>query len=106
MVHLVQLVQAPNFTRVHVLIIRNLKIDLKTTFPTKNNSLKVLNPTPPCLLFASMPETFTRRQLLERAVEASIPENTVNGWLKRLTKRGVLTNVDGKGTYHKGVISA
>ena len=57
-------------------------------------------------LFASMPETFTRRQLLERAEEASIPENTVNGWLKRLTKRGVLTNVDGKGTYHKGVISA
>ena len=56
-------------------------------------------------LFASMTETFTRQQLLEKAHEAEIPENTALAWLKRLTKRGVLTGVDGKGTYRKGGIS-
>ena len=53
-------------------------------------------------LFASMPPTFTRRQLLETADEMGIPVSTVNCWLQRLTKRGALTGVDGKGTYQKG----
>jgi len=44
-------------------------------------------------------EEFTRAQLVEQAVNMGVKENTALAWLKRLTKRGVLVNVDGKGTY-------
>ena len=50
-------------------------------------------------LFEQLGEQFTRAQLVEQAVNMGVKENTAIAWLKRLTKRGVLVNVDGKGTY-------
>ena len=50
-------------------------------------------------LFEQLGEEFTRAQLVEQAVNMGVKENTALAWLKRLTKRGVLVNVDGKGTY-------
>ena len=50
-------------------------------------------------LFEQLGEEFTRAQLVEQAVNMGVKENTAIAWLKRLTKRGVLVNVDGKGTY-------
>lgn len=53
------------------------------------------------LLFAAMETEFTRKHLLEKAHEMGIPEETASCWLKRLSSRGALVSVDGRGTYCK-----
>ena len=49
--------------------------------------------------FESLGDRFTRAQVLQQATAMEIKPNTALSWLKRLAKKGLLVNVDGKGTY-------
>lgn len=49
--------------------------------------------------FEALGNEFTRTQMLEQAEKMEIKPNTAITWLKRLVKRGLITSVDGKGTY-------
>lgn len=49
--------------------------------------------------FEKLGQAFTRAQLLEQADTMGINQNTAISWLKRLVKRGLIVNVDGKGNY-------
>lgn len=53
------------------------------------------------MLFAEMPQEFTCQQLLEKAQEKGIPQNTALSWLQRLKKKGGLIHGQGKGIYIK-----
>lgn len=53
------------------------------------------------MLFAEMPQEFTSQQLLEKAQEKGIPQNTARSWLQRLKKKGGLIRGQGTGTYIK-----
>ena len=55
-------------------------------------------------LFQKLGDEFTRTQLLEEAVAMGIKENTALTWLKRLTKRGILVSMDGKGLYARACV--
>ena len=55
-------------------------------------------------LFQKLGDEFTRTQLLEEAVAMGIKENTALTWLKRLTKRGILVSIDGKGLYARACV--
>lgn len=53
------------------------------------------------MLFAAMPQEFTRQQLLEKAQEKGIPRNSALSWLQRLKKKGTVICTGTQGTYIK-----
>lgn len=54
--------------------------------------------------FNKLGAEFTRSQVRKQAADMGIKENTALAWLKRLTQRGVLVSVDGKGTYARACV--
>ncbi|MDD3038161.1 DUF3987 domain-containing protein [Bacteroides sp.] len=56
--------------------------------------------------FEALGNEFTRRQVLEVAEKMAIKPNTALTWLKRSIKRGLITSVDGKGTYARTRVCA
>ena len=55
-------------------------------------------------LFQQLGKEFTRKEYLRKAVAMGINRNTALTWLKRLTRQGKLTNVDGKGLYARACV--
>lgn len=53
------------------------------------------------MLFAEMPKEFTRQELLERAKEKGIPQDTVICWLQRWKKKGAVTCTGTRGNFIK-----
>lgn len=53
------------------------------------------------MLFAEMPQEFTRQELLEKAKEKGISRNSTLCWLQRWKKKGVVTCTGVPGTYIK-----
>ncbi len=54
--------------------------------------------------FDSLGNEFTRAQILKQAEKMEIKPNTALSWLKRLAKRKLITNLDGKGTYARACV--
>ena len=50
-------------------------------------------------LFDTLGNEVTRAQMLEQAEKMEIKTNTALTWLRRLVKRGLITSIDGKGSY-------
>ena len=53
------------------------------------------------MLFAEMPQEFTRRQLLEKAEEIGMPGNSALSLLQRLKKKGAVESTGNRGVYIK-----
>ena len=53
------------------------------------------------MLFAEMPQEFTRRQLLEKAEEIGMPGSSALSLLQRLKKKGAVESTGNRGVYIK-----
>ena len=55
------------------------------------------------MLYASLPQEFTKQMVMEQAEKLNIPVNTARSWIQRLREKGALdmVMVKGKGVYSK-----
>ena len=55
------------------------------------------------MLYASLPQEFTKQMVIEQAEKLNIPVNTARSWIQRLREKGALdmVMVKGKGVYSK-----
>lgn len=56
------------------------------------------------MLFDSLGDSFSRAQLLERACEMGIKQNTACSWLRRLLNRHVIEKVEKNGSYMRSIV--
>lgn len=55
------------------------------------------------MLYAALPQEFTKQMVMEQAEKLNIPVNTARSWIQRLREKGALdmVMVKGKGVYSK-----
>lgn len=55
------------------------------------------------MLYAALPQEFTKQMVMEQAEKLNIPVNTARSWIQRLREKGALNMVmvKGKGVYSK-----